>query len=296
MSGAAATGSALQIDLHPLVIINVSDHYTRAKVQNDDKNPRVIGAMLGVQSGRHVEIFSSFELVYTLESGKIEIDKQYFKDKSEQFKKVFSKYDFLGWYSTGDKVLGSDVEIHKQITEFNESPLYLLLDPIAATKSKDLPITIYESELHIVDDIPKIAFVGVAYKIETGEAERIAVDHIAHVTAATTAGSMLTTHLQGMGNAIKMLTLRITVLMNYLEGTKKGQVTVDHSLLRHIGALCDQLPAIDTQQFKGDFISEYNDALLVTYLASITKGASQVNDLVDKFNLISDRHSRRRFF
>ncbi len=30
-------------------------------------------------------------------------------------KKVFKTYDFLGWYSTGQTVQPSDIEIHKQV-------------------------------------------------------------------------------------------------------------------------------------------------------------------------------------
>ena len=47
---------------------------------------------------------------------------------------------------------------------------------------RELPISIYESELRMVDDVPTQLFVKVPYKIETGEAERISVDHIARIT------------------------------------------------------------------------------------------------------------------
>lgn len=79
-------GGALQIELHPLVIINISDHYTRAKVEAPPTNPppRVIGALLGVQNGREIEISNSFELVYHTIDGNIVIDTDYLKSKQEQ--------------------------------------------------------------------------------------------------------------------------------------------------------------------------------------------------------------------
>ncbi len=43
--------SAMNILLHPLVIINISEHWTRAKVHGKDPNPRVIGILLGLQNG-----------------------------------------------------------------------------------------------------------------------------------------------------------------------------------------------------------------------------------------------------
>lgn len=54
--------ATLNVLLHPLVIINVSDHYTRAKVSSASP-ARVMGALLGIQKNRDVEIFNSFELI-----------------------------------------------------------------------------------------------------------------------------------------------------------------------------------------------------------------------------------------
>lgn len=76
---------ALQIDLHPLVIINISDHFTRARVENNaNPAPRVIGALLGVQNGRNIEISNSFELVYHNVDGAVVVDTEYLKSKQEQ--------------------------------------------------------------------------------------------------------------------------------------------------------------------------------------------------------------------
>lgn len=81
---------------------SISDQYTRAKVKSNgkEKNPRVIGCLMGVQRGRDVEIFNSFELVHTVNEGKIEIDQQFLIMKKEQFAQPFPNYDVLGeWRS-----------------------------------------------------------------------------------------------------------------------------------------------------------------------------------------------------
>jgi len=290
-------GGALNLLLHPLVIINISDHWTRTKVQHNLENPRVIGALVGIQTGRNIEIYNSFELVYDVVDGVVVIAQEYLATKQEQFKKVFKTYDFLGWYSTGSAVHPADIEIHKQISEVNESPLYLLLDTVACGRpdTKDLPISILESELRMIEDKPTMLFVKVPYKIETGEAERIAVDHVAKITpSGSVSGSQLTAHLMGVHNSISMLAVRIKILLQFLNAVKAGKVPRDHGLLRRVGSLCNQLPATDTGAFKRDFINEYNDALMITYLASITTGANDINELIDKFNVTYDRQTRRR--
>jgi COP9 signalosome complex subunit 6 len=291
-------GGALQIDLHPLVIINISDHFTRAKVEsNANPVPRVIGALLGVQNGRNIEISNSFELVYHNVDGAVVVDTDYLKAKQEQFKKVFPTNDFLGWYSTGNGVSVADLAIHKQFLETNESPIYLVLDAAAAFASttRDLPISIFESELHVVQDQPTMLFVKVPYRIQTGEAERIGVDHVARVTPTGGAeGSQLAAHLMGLHNAVKMLTARVKTLQAFCQATQDGKIPTDHGSLRQIASLCNVLPAIDTGVFSEDFLKEYNDVLLVTYLAGITKGTSAINDLVEKYNITYERHTRRR--
>lgn len=213
-------------------------------------------------------------------------------------KKIFPQYDFLGWYSTGDKITAREQEIHKLMTAYNESPLFLQLDPTINPTQRDLPVYIYDSEVHIVKDQPLLLFSKTPYKIETGEAERISVDHVAHLLSGSGAeGSQLQAHLLGLHNAIKMLSMRVRIVSNFLEATKNGTVPADHNLLRLVASLVNQLPAIDGAKFRDEFVTEYNDALLVTYLASVTKTATAMNELVDKANLVFDRHSRRsRFF
>lgn len=68
--------------------------------------------------------------------------------------------------------------------EFNESPLFLVMDPSmqSGNEKKKLPVYLYESELHVMNGVPKMLFVQIAFKIETSETEGIAIDHISKVT------------------------------------------------------------------------------------------------------------------
>jgi len=82
------------------------------------------------------------------------------------------------------------------------------------------------------------------------------------------------------------------MLQKYLEAVKTGATPKDHGVLRRIVSLCNQLPTIDTTQFKQDFMSEYNDALMVTYLAAITKSAAAANELIDRFSVVQQKSRR----
>lgn len=67
--------------------------------------------------------------------------------------------------------------------EFNESPLFLLLDPELRGPStkKKLPISLFESELHVLNGTPKMIFVQTPFKIEASETEGITIDHVSKI-------------------------------------------------------------------------------------------------------------------
>lgn len=182
--------------------------------------------------------------------------------------------------------------------EAADSLLYLTLDPVLALAgtARELPITIYESEVHVVDEKPTVQFAPVPYKIDSIESERIAVDHIAHIlpTGDSNSGSAFSQHLGTQYTAMSMLAERIEVITRYLHAVSAGTVPADHEILRHIKSLAARLPALDTAKFNDESMRDFNNTLLVAYLGIITKGIGMVNDVVDKYNLAYDKHSRRR--
>lgn len=283
----------MDVFLHPLVIVNISDHYTREKVRTGT-GKRIYGILLGMQSGRRVEVTNSFEIL--LNDAHV-IDKEFLQSRVQQFTRVFEKTEILGWYSTGKNVESYDLQIHQQVELLNETPLFLLLDPAPAPGSRELPISFFETTVvkGAKDDKPSLVFTKVAYRVETTEAERIAVDQLQNIS--TGGKSLLTSHLSTLHSAVKMLNLRIKTIVNYLKATQSGQFPErDEAILRQINGLCQQLPAIDTDKFKEDFLTEYNDALLVTYLASITKTSNALNEMLEKFNIAFDKQRRRGGF
>lgn len=145
------SSSSTKMTLHPLVVINVSDHFTRARAQSGGRaGTRVYGAILGEQIGRHVEIANSFELKMTTNAaGEARADPEYLRIRLEQYKKTFPKYDMLGWYSTGSEVLPSDEPFHQDLCEVTEGLLYMLLDPAQAMApgNREVPVLIHESEV-----------------------------------------------------------------------------------------------------------------------------------------------------
>ncbi|CAH0477286.1 unnamed protein product [Peronospora belbahrii] len=293
-------GGERQIHIHPLVIVNITDHQTRQKCNSQlsqTEAPQVIGALFGIQNGLDVAVYDSFEMKYDFVDGEIHIDKEFLTSRIQQFSQVFPGFELLGWYTVGEKALSSDLAVHRVVMEFNESPLFVILDPESKGPStkKKLPISLFESELHVLNGVPKMIFVKAPFKIETSETEGIAIDHISKIAPiGDTTKSALHPYLGNVRDAVKMLDRQIDVLLRFLQAMKNGEAPLDYNLLRHISSICNQLPVMKSEQFNAAFTQEYNDSLLVSYLATLTKGATDTNIMVDHFGATQERHHHQR--
>lgn len=182
-----------------------------------------------------------------------------------------------------------------QFTNYCSAPLLLILQPtIAFVSSADvnaqtLPFKAYEPSIEIKERTSRSVFIEVSYKVETGEAERIAVDWTAKGGGSGTSRKCLSadlssgvcvliirpvdSHLQTQRSAVKMLHERIIVLVKYVTDViagrpiavlmfhphksqsiqSSGQAPKDQATLRALAALVASLPATESKPFRHEF-------------------------------------------
>ncbi|EPQ28834.1 uncharacterized protein PFL1_03637 [Pseudozyma flocculosa PF-1] len=299
----SSSGVASNVSLHPLPILNVSEHLVRTRLQSSSDNVRVYGMLLGTQSGRDIEIQNSFEIQLAAAGGSsLEVDHDFLRSRQAQYKQVFPTLDVLGWYTVGAVPLESDMHIHKQLLVYNETPLLLQLHPTvasfeAADKDGELPINVYESVIEMVGTEATTFFIPTGYRIETGEAERIAVDHTSKAGAESGGSdeSSMVASLMAQYNAIAKLQDRIKLVTAYMQQVKEAKVPMDHESLRQIKAVVSNLPATGLDDLNVELLREYNDVLLTNYLTTMTKGVHTMNELVDKFDLVQSGQAEGEF-
>lgn len=138
-------------------------------------------------------------------------------------------------------------------------------------------------------------FVPLTYNLATEEAERIGVDHVARMSS-TDAGesSLVAEHLTAQHSAIKMLHSRVKLVLEYMKAVQNGQLPTNHEILREAYSLCHRLPVVQGSRFRQDFYYQCNDVGLMTYLGTLTKGCNDLNQFVNKFNLLYDRQGMGR--
>jgi COP9 signalosome complex subunit 6 len=281
----ANADSLKSIDIHPLVIMNVCDHFAR---ENKDDNQGIFGVLLGSENSTDssVHLFDSFELIpeydELITTTISLVDIELLETKLQQYKDIYPTYELLGWYSTG---MTSEIQskIQRIFQEYNAGAYYLTINPEdIKDDSKLLPLQIYESQTRTVGGELRMMFVAVAFKISTLESESIVVNRVMSSNVKKEGESSLKSTFKSLRVSISTLIERITVLQQFLMDTKAGLIPFDHSLLREVSILCSSVPIIDllkdeTSNFTDDYINSYNDTLLATYLACLTKQGSMMS-------------------
>lgn len=320
-----ASDESTPVILHPLVVLNVSDHYTRyaamrmfpeaAARRSEPGNPlftdagaapRVLGILLGTQRGRIVEVCHSLELPARYEhNGRTSIDGDFMNKRIEQYQQIFANYNVVGWYCIGSSVSEEDVRLHTEVfCVLNEAPMLLMMNPEASSSGEasqartagnaaETPgvLTTYQMELKIADEQQKTVLAPVPHRYASEDSERIAVDHVMRhaIPGGGDGTSSTTVHLGTLRRSIKMLKSRMELILAFLEATANGSIETDHALLRQVSSVCARLPALDCKEFTEAFADEKYDSLVVTYLSGVTKSLCSMHDAVEMFSRFGDK-------
>jgi hypothetical protein len=158
----------MAVEVHPVVLANVADHYTRARQGAAGDPAAQVGVLLGSQSGRSTSLRSSFELKLTDDGSP---DSAFLSAKLQQgahprrsrhgspalttpfvplaVSALSSSLHLLGWYLVGSRRqprAEDDLHIHRVIASHVERPLLLILDASTMLLSdpEALPASLFE--------------------------------------------------------------------------------------------------------------------------------------------------------
>lgn len=232
--------ASIKITLSPLVIMSITDHYTRLRYIKDSTDAQVFGVLLGKQEGRSVRIMHSFETKYDEELKSI--DKSYTNRRLNSFNKMFPDFEFVGWYATCTEESDSEIydwesSLNKQFEVFGENPLFLKMNVSLARRKKleklghskkDMPITVYEKN-------QERELVKCEYTIEPQETERIALDDAKKDISSTKDKSQLSVNLVTTLNSIKLLRKSVMSLINIIKNVP--ELRQNHEIMRHIASI-----------------------------------------------------------
>ncbi|KAL9066727.1 MAG: hypothetical protein Q9157_007053 [Trypethelium eluteriae] len=202
--------TALQVQLHPLVLLTISDYVTRHTIRRH--NTPIIGVILGQQNGRDITMEHAFECRASVENGCILMDADWFTERLEEYREVHKApaLDLVGGFALGPITgpLPEHVPVAQQLLNVNEAATLLLFHPSSvvdnASAGGKLPLSVYEAfyepgsenedKSTQLDKLGmgrqlKLKFRELDYSMDTGEAEMIGMDFVARGAGNATAVS-----------------------------------------------------------------------------------------------------------
>lgn len=284
--------SELTALIHPVSTLIISNHFTRCVLQNEGKYVQVVGALLGKQGPRTVEIQNCFEVETELADGKLAINMDYFRAREAMYQETFPNQAFVGFYVTGDhlNVDESDLLLYERASEIGDAVVLLKLNPMASNVNDKLPVSVFESTVDHTTGKSLLSTVNVKVISET--AEQIGTDHAAKFTAGgdkneTTASKKLTEQ----SGALKMLWKGLQLSRDYMKAVDEKKLPADPEILRELHKMAikfDYLKKQMVESSRGE--CDLNDKMIVL-LTMENKVAGTIFSIISKLNVIITEHN-----
>lgn len=176
--------SPLAVQLHPLVLLTVSDYITRHTLRQQ-KGP-IVGAIFGQQNGRNFTLEHAFECKLSGDND-TPLDSEWFLKRVEQYREVHKvpALDLvaMSMSSSADGPQPAHLPVLNQAQSLvgNDNIMLLLfqLDMVDKMEGGKLPIGLYEPYKEPVGEQSEMRFRELSFEVETGDAEMIGVDFVA---------------------------------------------------------------------------------------------------------------------
>ncbi|GMT33131.1 hypothetical protein PFISCL1PPCAC_24428, partial [Pristionchus fissidentatus] len=291
-SPSTKTNAQIIYKVHPLVLLNISEHWTRTKGQTK-KTDNVFGGLMGVQNGRDIEVHNSFPVPVEERHGQLFIDEEHYKERVEQYKTVFPELDALGWYCTGvtEGLSKLDGPLHKEFAKHVEAPIVCRLITDSDMPTQKLPLVLYESCLNEPSNYTSLR--GVDWLLVSEESERIGVDHVTRNSHASAADneSEVSKQIRSTTSAAGMLKKRIHVLREYLNAVDQKILPGNPEILKEATKILEQLPLMESEDFEEHFQSEVNDVTCALLIPDMVKMCGALQHLVNSMSIMSTERS-----
>ncbi|GAB1197484.1 hypothetical protein APSETT444_006778 [Aspergillus pseudonomiae] len=277
-----SSDSGLHIQLHPLILLTISDHITRhaARLQQGP----ILGALLGQQNGREITLEHAFEcIVEEGPNGEPQLPNEWFNERVKQFYE--SVYE--GENATeSEKTMQVDGEEQSLSIRFRELPYFVEtgeaemigIDTVARTARNAA-----------VEGPSALSAAKEVLKKKTDKKEQPA-DTVVLSPEEEELIASLNTRL----NAIRTLESRISLIKSYVasispasEGGNQGNTTsstatLSHPILRNINSLLSHLSLLSPQEqsaFSAEVLAQSNDVHLVALLGQLSSSINSMREL-----------------
>ncbi|CAZ65546.1 COP9 signalosome complex subunit 6 [Caenorhabditis elegans] len=293
----APSGScSSKVLLHPLVIMQMSEHYSRTKVQQGPTVKKVFGAILGRQNGRQVEAINSFVLKMETEemAEPVTFSTEHLLQRADQYLEVFPELQVIGLYCAGedDNLTPEEKPLLSKLTNAVrnsekagqiDATLFLKLNSITAGTTRKLPLFAFEADVTDQEKHKPIEWILVSE-----ESERVGVNHIAKLSTkhGKDGKSVGKKHAEAQDAAMSMLQNRVDLIVAYLEKVQDGTLQPNFEILKEANLLAQKLKTIDryAAEFTDSFEKEEKTMTVFSLMPRLTTLLGNMQNVWNKLS------------
>lgn len=289
-----------QVQLAPVVLFNVLDHYIR----RSDSSQRVIGTLLGrVASNGEVYVSDSFPLPHFENGGdEVAVDSEYFTKMYELHRRVQASAEVVGWYATGTETDIKSVIIHEFYGRHCVSPVHVLVDAaLGGVSQRALDARAFVSSAYKIKSLALSSeFHPVPVAIKPDRAERVGLDTLfknkrreedfeleqqqderdvsRNNNHTKQRPVVLASQIDNLETSMqKLLDLLDTVGRN-VDAVVTGEIEGDVNTGRFLAETLTMVPRMNNAEFERLFGDNMRDLLMVAYLCKLTKSQLLVGE------------------
>ncbi|KAA6394746.1 MAG: hypothetical protein EZS28_009729 [Streblomastix strix] len=244
----------MEAAIHPLVLLGLSDHATRARLSDDSSSRQaLVGCILGQQIGLKATMTSTFEV--SIVDGAI--NSELLKDRVAQLKEIYPELTIIGCYAICEDLHQAEIQILHTISELvGQKLLFLVYNPNSI--DDEHLIKLFE---------PKDGLIfALQFQVDSSETERIVISELNQAEAAneTTPMSKFQTQIQHMNKMLDLLTERVLAVHIYLKGVCFGlkNSSIDGNLQRSQSLMVKDVEKREKLMIKDSENSQQQDFII----------------------------------
>mmetsp|Transcript_1292 Transcript_1292/g.1541 ORF Transcript_1292/g.1541 Transcript_1292/m.1541 type:complete len:289 (+) Transcript_1292:89-955(+) len=259
-----------EVSVHPVVLFSVLDHYMR----RNERQERVIGALLGKRVGKTVDITNCFSVPHMEKvDGEVAVGKEHMHSMLELHLRVNDDEDVVGWYATSDGISSIDEQsclIHDFFTAECADPIHLVVD--TSLTNRHLGVKAFLSTPLVLGDRNLAAsFQQLKVNVLASGAEKIGLDMMIKSPAMPGAPAALNSSMDDLEETLTTLLDMLEKVSGYVGDVVAGKTQPNYTIGNNIANVVSMVPRIKPEFFAKSFNNSLHDLLMVVYLSNLTR-------------------------
>jgi len=270
-----AVSKIRKVEVHPLVLFSILDHYLRRQ----DGNDRVIGTLIGFRNGDVIEITDCFGVTYVHYANQPLFGRTYNKEMFDLYKRVDPKETIVGWYSTfsDERTLDSiSLHFHSEYAEENEKAIHLVVD--TSLKEDKINFRAFVSAPVLIgEQALGNTFHQVECEIKMEDDEKLAIHQVvkgrefSRDRKQAESLSRINNDENQLIAPIRTLHSMLGTITDYVDQVVSGKIPANHEVGMRIAEALKSVPQLDPDSYDNIYNRSTQDLLMVSYLSNLTR-------------------------